>query len=668
MAREIYNLASSGLILAQRGLNISSRNISNVNVDGYSRQRLETSGIPDILEGNNKTGTGSVNGYIQRFNDNFIQSQITAQHTQLQSADTYHNLASRIDNFIADADTNLLVPMTDVFSAMQNIVADPTDSAARIDMLDRANVMAERVGTLNDQLTTLRDQVNTELASDVDEINLLARNIAEVNSHIVELQNNPNAEPPNDLLDQRDGFITALSEKINVKVINSDNGASNVFIGYGQALVSGDSYNRLALESSRHDETDKHILLIQEGQEGTLNLSTSLTGGSIGGLQKFKREVLDPTLNRMGQMAAGFALSFNSQQRAGINLDGKAGENIFTDYTNPANTRENWRADTKKNTGSATLEITFDDSPENNQKNLIPTDYELQYSDGNYTIKRLSDSQVFSTADETLKRDDTGKFLLDGLKIRVLDEATLGEGDSYLLMPLRRIADEFRIATTNPAKLAAASQPQREWRADPANVGLAQLQISFDDSPANSISNLTASDYDVRFAGGNITVSRLSDDTVYSSADGTLTVGEDGSFVVDGLKIKVANGEIPADGDVFHVLPPESDFGGIADNSNMIALSQLQTEGILDEGMYSFHQAYTQMVTSIGGKTRTAQVDTQAHESFLAQLKNKRENISGVNLDEEAANLLKYQQAYQASAQIIPIANAMFDTLLSAVR
>lgn len=668
MAREVYNLASSGLTLAQRGLNISSRNISNVNVQGYSRQRLETSGIPDILEGNNRTGAGSINGYIQRFNDSFIQSQITAEHSQLQSVDTYRNLASRIDNFIADPDTNLLVPMTDVFAAMQNIVADPTDSAARIDMLDRANVMAQRVGTLNDQLTTLRDQVNTELGSDVDEINLLARNIAEVNSHIVELQNNPNAEPPNDLIDKRDEFIKALSEKINIKVISGENGASNVFIGYGQSLVSGDRYNRLALESSRHDETDKNILLIQEGQKGQQNLSASLTGGSIGGLQKFKREVLDPTLNRMGQMAASFALSFNAQQRAGINLDGQAGENIFTDYTNPANTRENWRADTINNTGKATLEITFDDSPENNQKNLVPTDYELKYSEGNYTIKRLADNKVFSTADETLKRNDEGAFLLDGLQIKVLDEATLGEGDSYLLMPLSRIADEFSLSTTDPAKLAAASQPQRESRADSGNVGLARLKISFDTSPTNSIKNLNSSNYDVRFEGGNITVSRLSDNTVYSSADGTLTVAGDGSFVVDGLKIRVADGEIPADGDIFHILPPESDFGGIADNSNMLALSQLQTEGTLDKGAYSFHQAYTQMVTSIGGKTRTAQVDIQAHESFLEQLKNQRENISGVNLDEEAANLLKYQQAYQASAQIIPIANAMFDTLLSAVR
>jgi len=674
MTREIYNIASSGLLLAQRGLNTTSSNISSANVQGYSRQRLETSGIPEVLGGAEAANSGKASGYIQRFNDTFIQSRISSETSSLQSVDTYQRLASRIDSFIADPDTNLLVPMTDVFTAMQDIVADPTDSAARIDMLDRATVMAQRIGTLNDQLTTLQDQFDSEMVSDVNEVNLLARNIAELNSHIVDLNNKPNADPPNELLDKRDALLQKLSEKINVRTVGDDDGNLNVFVGYGQSLVSGDSHNSLVLESSPYDGRDSHLMLVTPGQPGATEITSSVSGGSIGGLQKFKREVLEPSITRFGQLAAGFALAFNARQREGIDLNGTAGQNIFTDYTDAANTVENWRADTVHNTGTATLEVTFDDAPDNDYGKLIPTDYELRYQGGEYTLTRLSDNKVLSTADETLKRAEDGVFRVDGIKIKVLDEASLGEGDGYRLKPFSRVADEFAVKVGDPAKLAAASQPSRDWSAADGNAGTATLEVGFSDAPDATIKNMVSSGYDLRYENpelsetGQYTITRLSDNRVFSTVDGSLTLADDGSLTVDGIKISLLGREGLVDGDSFSITAPDDDFGGIADNSNMLALSQLQTAGTLDNKTYSFHQVYTQMVTTIGGRTRTAEIDTQAHTTFLSQLTEQRENVSGVNLDEEASNLLKYQQAYQAAAQIIPIANSMFDALLSAVR
>ncbi|MGI9213032.1 MAG: flagellar hook-associated protein FlgK, partial [Methylococcaceae bacterium] len=484
---------------------------------------METSGIPDV-EGTGGSGTsGRINGYVQRFNDTFIHSQITSEQSSLQSADTYHRLATRIDDFIADPDTNLLVPMTSVFTAVQNIVTDPTDSAPRIDMLDKANVMAQRVGTLNDQLTTIQDQFNSELGSNVDEVNLIARNLAEVNSAIVSLNNNPNAEPPNELLDKRDILLQNLSEKVNIKVVNGRDGAMNVFLGYGQSLVSGDSYNKLELQSSVYDKNDKKVMLVAEGQAGAYDLTSSLAGGDIGGLQKFKREVLDPTTNRLGQMAAGFALAFNSQQRQGIDMNGYTGQNVFTDYTNAANTVENWRADTTHNTGTAQLEVSFDDSPDNDYKKLIPTEYNLKYTEGSYTITRLSDNKVFSTGDGSLSLDTGGNLKLDGLKIKVEGKGIMADGDSFRLRPFSRVADEFKLTTTDPAKLAAASQPNHNWTAGSGNAGSAQLNISFADSPGNNVKNMKPGDYQLKYEKGDFdefgsyTITRTSDNAVFST-------------------------------------------------------------------------------------------------------------------------------------------------------
>ncbi len=554
-------------MLAQRGLNTASRNISNANVEGYSRQRLETSGIPDVLNGQQAASTGNITGTIQRFGDMFIQSQIRTEQSAQQAADAYHGLSSRIDSFIADSDTNLLAPMEDMFASIQNIIADPADSAARIDMLSNADSMANRVGMLNDQLSIFNDQVDSELANQVDEINILAQNISAINLQIVDLQNNPNIEPPNDLIDKRDNYLQRLSGIVGTNVVSGEKGQISVFIGYGQSLVSESGYSQIKLEPSSSVGTRNNIML-DDGVD-TVDITNSLAGnGKIGGLIKFDKEVLQPTVNRMGQMVASFALAFNAQQRQGLDLSGKTGENLFTDYSSATNTIENWRPDLQNNAGNATLEVTFNEAQ---FKSLVPSDYNLVFQgDGQYTLTRLSDNRSYSTVDESLTLAEDGSFSVDGLKIRVVDQDNLQVGDSYHLKPFSRVADEFKLLTRDPDKLAAA-------------------------------------------------------------ASGT-------------------------------------DSGGKADNSNMIALSAIKDLGLLDGGSKSLHQAYTSLVADVGAKTRNAEIDLKAHQSFLGQLKEQRENIAGVNLDEEAASLLNYQQAYQAAANIIPIANTMFDTLISAIR
>jgi flagellar hook-associated protein 1 FlgK len=568
MANQIYNIARSGLMLAQRGLNTSSRNISNANVDGYSRQRLETSGIPDVLTGQQAASTnGNINGTIQRLGDIFVQAQLRTEQSAVEFSDVYHGMASRIDSFIADTDTSLLGPVEELFTSMQNIVVNPSDSAARIDTLHHADSMAYRIGMLHDQFTTMVGQVDAELANDVGEINLLAQNIADINVQIVDLTNNPNVEPPNDLLDKRDNYLQKLSELITTNVVPGDKGQVDVFIGYGQSLVSERGYTQISLRLANSTGQATNSILLDDGVN-TVDITGSLTGGKIGGMAKFSREVLVPSINRLGQMGASFALAFNAQQRKGLDLAGNVGENLFTDYTLATNTVENWHPDLLNNTGTAKLQITFDEAQ---YKNLVPSDYKLEYKDdGNYTLSRLSDDKAYSTADGSLTAGEDGSFAVDGLKISVIDPDQLQAGDSYVLRPFSRVAEEFKLLTRDPVKLAAA-----------------------------------------------------------------------------------ASG---------------SESGGVADNSNIIALSELRTQALLNGGTQSLHQAYTDMVTDIGSKTRNADIDLKAHQSFLGQLQEQRENMAGVNLDEEAANLLKYQQAYQAAANVIPIANSMFDTLISVIR
>ncbi len=563
MAREVYNIASSGLLLAQRALNTTSRNISNSNVEGYSRQRLESDGIPEVERNQGQGSKGNIAGTVTRSFDFFVESQIRTESAAVNATDVYHQLASSIDNVVADPDTNLGSPMSELFSALQGIVTDPSSSAARIDTLDRAEVMTQRFGTLNDQLNTLHDQVNSELKTSVDEINTLAKNIASLNTQIVAASNLANTSLPNDLMDQRDVMLQHLSEKIDTKVSVGEGGYLSVFVGYGQPLVSGGSYSQLEVTNSDYDPNNKNVMLIRDNVAPS-NITDTISGGHMGGVLRFNKEVLNPTQNYLGQMAAGFALAFNAQNSAGIDLNGNAGGNLFTDFTKTLNTKDNWHENTG-NTSVAKLDVSFDNSTDNNYRNLVASDYNLVFKEGSYTLTRLSDKTTFPPSTD-------GTFNVDGLNIKLRQDSDPpvlpADGDSYLITPFAHVASDIQVTVKDGSKIAAASP------------------------------------------GGS----------------------------------------------------------GAADNTNIFALSKLQTVASLANGKYTFQEVYSGMVTWVGGKTRNADIDNQAHQTLLKQMNDQRQSISGVNLDEEASSLLQYQQAYQAAARIIPIANSMFDALLSAVR
>lgn len=556
MAGGILGIATSGLIAAQRGLATTGHNIANVNTDGYSRQRTEQVERSPSFTGAGFIGNGVDVGSVTRAYDGFLNAQLRNSLSAHGELETYHWLASQVDNFLADPDAGLSPSLQAFFDSVQDVANDPTSIAARRVMLTEGETLARRFNALNGRMDELRNQVNQRLGTNIEEINGLAKNIAALNERIV-IAYNQAGKPPNDLLDQRDLLAQQLAQKVGTSLFEQKDGALNVFIGNGQALVIGTTANRLSLKNSAYDPGQKDIAISAGGSE-TVVITGAIGGGEIGGLLRFGSEVLDPAQNALGRIAAGFVATFNAQHSAGSDLDGNAGTDFFSDVTNPAIGQYSWFGK-QTNNGDAVLSVAFDNGVVTGTADLTASDYRLDYDGSQYTLTRLSDNTQFTNA--------TGNFTVDGLTIGI-ESGSAAPNDSFLIRPFRRVAGDLSVTLTEPRQIAAAGSP----------------------------------------------------------------------------------------------------FAGPGDNTNARALADLQTAPLLMGGNASFQDTYNDIVGDVGTLTRSAEIDSTAQKQLLDHAREARDSVSGVNLDEEAANLLRYQQAYQAAAQLIPALNTLFDALIGAVR
>ncbi|HYE33910.1 flagellar hook-associated protein FlgK [Methylocaldum sp.] len=556
MAGGLLGIATSGLMAAQRGLTTTGHNIANVNTEGYSRQRTEQVERLPSFTGAGFVGNGVDIASITRSYDSFLNTQLRSSLSTHAELETYHQMATQVDNFIADPDASLSPSLQSFFNSVQDVVNDPTSIAARRVMLTEGETLARRFNVLNDRMDDLRSQVNQNLSTNLDEINGLAKGIAALNERIVVAYGQA-GKPPNDLLDQRNLLAEQLAQKVNTSLFEQKDGSLNVFIGSGQALVMGSMASQLSLQDSAYDPDQKDIAITVGGSSAVV-ITSAISGGEIGGLLRFGSEILDPAQNALGRIAVGLAALFNAQHSAGSDLNGNAGANFFTDVTNPAIGQYS-SFNKQTNGGNAVLSIAFDNSAGNGPADLTATDYRLDYDGTDYTLTRLSDNTQFTNA--------TGTFAVDGLSIGI-GSGSAAANDSFLIRPFRRVAGDLAASLTDPREIAAAGSP----------------------------------------------------------------------------------------------------FTGPGDNTNARALAQLQTTPSLLGGKATYQDAYNDIVGDVGTLTHAAEIDSTAQRQLLDHAKQARDSVSGVNLDEEAANLLRYQQAYQAAAQLIPAMNDMFDALIGAVR
>lgn len=618
---DIFGTGVSGLLAFQRALGTTGHNISNVNTEGYSRQRVELNARPPQGTGSGFIGTGVEVATVARVYDGFLTAQVrayTSTHSQLQE---FYRLAGQVDNLLADPQAGLTPGLQRFFNAVHGVANDPSSIPARQVMLGEGQALIDRFRYLGERLGNLGEGVNTQIRNSVNDINSYAQALADINRRIVQAQGTVSGQPANDLLDQRDALIARLAERVSVSTVAQDDGALNVFIGNGQTLVLGGNAYPLTATTDPYDPTRLEI------SYGTANVSDQLVGGSLGATLDFRTRILDPARNELGRLATGLAFSFNAQQRAGLNLNDALGGDFFAAAAPAVRPRSS-------NTGSGSLGVTVSDGGA-----LTASDYLARYDGANWTVTRLSDG---------FSQTGAGPFSLDGLT--VTPGGAPASGDSFLIQPTQPGASGIALALNDP-RLIAAAAPVRT-RASLGNSGSGAIS-------AGEVLNATDPGL-----FNTVTLNFVSATQYQVNGAGPLIAYTSGANIdLNGWRVAVSG--TPAAGDVFTI---EKNTGGVSDNRNALTLADLRTQLTLGNGSATYEGVYGELVGQVGAATRSADISRSAQQSLLAQANEARDGVSGVNLDEEAANLLRFQQAYQAAAQVIATADTVFQTLLTALR
>lgn len=648
MGNSIFGIGIGALGTAQAGLVTTGHNISNVNTAGYHRQEIvQSTNIPQYT-GIGFVGQGVRVDTVKRLYDQMLENQVMSAQTQSSQLETYYAQIKQIDNMLADSSAGVSPALQDFFNGVHDVAANPAAIPSRQAMLSNAQTMVSRFQSINQRFTEIRDGVNSEIGSSVGVINSYARQIANLNQQINVAQGAAaKQQPANDLLDQRDQLIGELNKIIRVSTVKQDDGSLNIFIGNGQSLVLGAQAFTMGSAPSLEDP-ERMDVGISYGGSTILLPSGSLQGGTLGGLLAFRSETLDPAQNALGRMAIGLAQTFNDQHRLGMDLQGQMGGYFFNVAGPTGVSGQNAVpyakvvANTKNAATSGNPTVTL-----SNVANVTTSDYRLSYDGTNYSLTRLSDNAaLFSGA--ALPQT------VDGLTI--VAPGAVAAGDSWLLQPTRNGARDIGVAIGDTAKIAAAAPISTA--AVFSNTGSGSISAGSVNPPPPPNADLQQpvtitfhTPYDGQFDVTGTGAALPANNQAY-------TAGANISF--NGWTIQITG--TPAAGDAFTV---GSNAGGSSDNRNALLLAGLQTKNTLAGGTASYQGIYSQLVSLVGNKTREVEVTATAQANLVSQTQQAQQAVSGVNLDEEAANLMRYQQAYQAAGKMMQIASTMFDTLLS---
>lgn len=631
----ILNIGKSALAAAQVGLNTTGHNIANANTPGYSRQVIVQAASQSQNFGFGFIGQGTeITGVARVFND-ILAAQMSRSIATSASAEVYGQQLGTINNMLSDPQAGLKPAMNAFFGAVQDLAANPSDIATRQTTLSAAQSLASRFQSTSDRLTQIQDGVNTQLTTSVTLANTYSKQIANLND-VIEKSINATGNQPNDLLDQRDQLVNELSKQIKTTVIPQGQGSYNIYIGNGLPVVVGNQSFQLAPIPSATDPSRIEVAYVSKGEPKVLGIN-SLQGGAIGGLLQFRAESLDLVQNQIGQLAVAMAETFNAQHRAGFDQTGALGGALFS-IPNPivnANT---------SNTGDAVINSAIVDASA-----VTTSDYRLQFDGTNYAVTRLSDSSVTSFGSLPLT--------IDGISIS-LGSGTLAAGDSYVVKPTQQAAGRMQVAITDPAKLAVGGPVvTSSTTSSSATISAPTATSTYAASPLGAPLSFTFNPPGF-VASSNVSVTLNGVTTNYNPGD-QVTISNGAIITTQGLKFSISG--TPTAGDTFTITP--GTFAGPGDNRNGLLLASLQSEKLL-VGNKSFSDAFGQMVNNVGNKTRELNILSLAESQVLEQTTAAMQSESGVNLDEEATNLIRYQQAYQAAGKMMQIASQLFDVLL----
>lgn len=669
MGAGILSIGVTGIHAAQLGLEATQHNIANANTSGYSRQYIQQSAGVGLLTGSGYMGSGTTVDTVRRAYDKVLTSQSFAAQASSSQSDAYLAKISQVDNMLGDSSSGLSTALQDFFTGVQTVAANPSLVSARQSMLSSAQAAVTRFNDMAGRLGELYAGVNGEISSEVQTINDYTQQIANMNVQITRAEAASN-QPPNDLLDARDQLVTELNKHVRVQTVEDSNGNFNVFAGNGQQLVVGGVANSLVAMTSSVDP--ERVTVGLRGQSGSVQelAESQLDGGALGGLVSFRSNSLDGAMNSLGRIAASLALTFNAQNALGQDLEGlnqtSATSGFQADFFTVSGPKVLTSSSSAATVTASFLAPSVNAGNGSFYTNLTGSNYVLKADASSVTLTRSSDGKVWTAADVATLN---GQITSEGIS---LGGAAPTVGVSYLIKPTSDAANSLQInsmVANDPKRIAAAAPSVTSLGA--ANTG--SLKVSQGSvATGYSLANLPKT---FTYASGSFTATPATGSVVATYADGSTSSlnlasqsiprlngssSELSKITYNGITIDISG--LPANNDTFAI---SANVNGVADSRNAVKLAALQIQNTMDGGKAGYGGVYASLVGQVGSTTSQVKVNSQAQAALLKQNESARSSVSGVNLDEEAANLIRYQQAYQASAKSLEVASKLFDTILA---
>ena len=654
----LLNIGLTGLNASQAQLNTTGHNITNAATPGYHRQGVTQVARDPLLLGGAFFGMGTGVSGVTRAYSQLLETQVMSADSRRAEYATYNQYISQVDNVLADADTGLTPALNQFFGAMQSVSSNPTNVAARQALVSSAETLTARFRTLDARVAEITQGVQSEISTTLGSINSYAAAIAELNQRVAVSRVNGGGAAAADLLDQRQQAIAELNQLVKVSTVEGKDGSLSVFIGSGQALVMGNRAKELHV-GDKFDENGRPMVLIGiPGKEAAPIAETLLSGGALGGLLAVRRDGLEPAQRSLGLVATTMATAFNEQHRLGVDLNGMLGQDFF-----------NLGAVRVEPPGTVGVSINPDQLA-----GLTGSDYVLSRDGARYVMTDIGTG----TSEEVTPQG--GALQYKGLSFAGLE--AMNSGDRVFIYPTRFAAGTIGMAISDPRMVAAAAPVVSN--ALVTNTGSARIT----DIRVTSVAGMAGTNAVPSFAaaelrltegvGGEFTL-QMPLPGVYEIVGGVATYSpalESGGKVFTvrndaGFSYEFKLSGTPADDDKFTL---SANASGIADNRNATLLGALQTDklmygaGAANTPTATLNNAYAQLVAKVGSKTREVQAGERTQTSLLEQARAARDSVSAVNLDEEAANLVRFQQSYQAAGRVMSVAQRLFDEMLAISR
>jgi len=636
----LLNVGARALLANQMALHTAGHNVANVSTPGYSRQSTVMHTGVSQRHGNGWIGNGAHVATILRNHNELLTRQAAAAQSSQAFDATRAVRLTQMQDILAGGSTGLGASIAQMLDALGQVATTPTDLSARTVALARMDEIAARMRDSARQLHEMQETAQGQLAAGTEQVNRLTQSIAALNEEIA--RSHHSGHTPNDLLDERDQLIRELNQYVQTTQRLADDGSMDVFIGSSHALVLGQSAARLAVgESALFPGSQQQAMRLERPGSPSIELQEGmLGGGEMSALLHFVNHDLAEGRNLLGRIAQALAGSMNAQQRQGLTLDGKRGSDLFAV---PTSARGHTR-------GQAVGSVTFIDVTR-----LAASDYEVRFtSPPAGQVVRLSDGKTtsFENLDDPVLQD------IDGLAFHL--ETAGKEGERVLFQPLADAAANMQMLIYSPRDLAAANPIHAAMgSSNGGTLQLAELKAlpsGFTAPPIGEAVTLTF------HPGEPASVTIHGSGNPASGSTLPYIPGE--PLVIDGWSVTLQG--TPHEGDsitIGNALDPI--YGDIftRDAGNAAALAQLREQAMFDGAPLA--DGWGQVTAHIGTRTQSALYAAKLSESIASHLEADRSAVSGVNLDEEAARLIQYQQAYQASAKLLQIAQTLFDNLIS---